>query len=183
MRKTLKAVMGLCVLAGVLFIGGAAPSGAQECGGYLNPCPPPGEDVLEFTYDNPVVSGGKIHIFGSCTIDDVVEFTIGGQFIGSVEPDEDGNFDVTFDVPNLEAGTYEIVGTCGEELEAVGDITLTFPGTTPTTPTNNTVTTGGTTSTPLARTGFDAAPMVTLGAAALVLGGAAVYGSKRRRTA
>ena len=33
----------------------------------------------------------------------------------------------------------------------------------------------------LARTGFSSTPMITLGAAVLVLGAAAVYGSKRRR--
>ena len=183
MRKTLKAVTGLFVLLGIVFFANAAPSGAQECGGYLNPCPEP---TLEFTFPSVVQSGGSIHITGSCNVpDEPVVFTIGDQEIGTITPEDDGSFDVTLDVPNLAAGDYTISGTCGD-LVADGTLTVTTTTTptTPTTPINTVNTTSGTTSgTPLARTGFDAAPMVTLGAAALVLGAAAVYGSKRRRTA
>jgi LPXTG-motif cell wall-anchored protein len=182
MRKTLKAVAGLCVLVGVLFVSGGSPSGAQEgCGGYFNPCPPEGE--LEFTFPSEVLSGGTIRLVGSCNLPgESVEFKIGDTVIGTVEPDADGNFDVSFTVPSsIAAGTYTISGTCGDLL-AEGSIRVVRSGVTPGGG-SNTVNGSGSGSTPLARTGFDAAPMVTLGAAALVLGGAAVYGSKRRRTA
>jgi LPXTG-motif cell wall-anchored protein len=186
MRKNLKAVVGLCVLLGVFFIGSSAPSGAQEddCGGYLNPCP--AECVFDASIPAQVTAGGKVTISGTSTEVDSIEFSIGGQVIGSVTPGDDGSFSATFDVPSLSPGTYTATATasspCGEfsddvEIEVLARA-VNNPGTNNVGGSSN-----GGSNTPLARTGFDAAPMVTLGAAALVLGGAAVYGSKRRRTA
>lgn len=167
MRKTLKAVIGLCV-ALVAVLGMSSAAGAQGLDDYFP------DDELTFEYPAEVSSGGDIAITGNCTLAEDVTFTIGGEEIGSVTPDENGDFSATFDVPTLDAGTYTIQGTCGD-LVAEGDIEVLAAGSTPT----NTPTTSG--SAPLARTGFQPLPVVTLGAAALVLGGAAVYGSKRRR--
>jgi hypothetical protein len=195
MRKTLKAVLGLVVLMGVVFVVGssATPAGAQECGGYLNPCPPP-IDECPFSAEYPaeVTAGGSITITGTSTDVTEIEFLINDIVIGSVTPEADGTFTGTFTVPDLAAGHYDISANvsseCGDYVSVAEDgiDVLAEQVTNPGTNTVNggtgttTTTTGGT---PLARTGFDAAPMVTLGAAALVLGAAAVYGSKRRRTA
>jgi len=185
MRKTLKAVMGLLVLVGVFYVSGSAsPAGAQDCG-YFG-CPPD-ECSFEGTYPSQVTSGGSITLTGTSENIDSIEFAIGGNVLGSVTPDENGDFSGTFTVPSLAAGTYTITATasspCGEfTVEEDIEVLATQVNN----PVNNNVngsTGNGTSTTPLARTGFDAAPMVTLGAAALVLGGAAVYGSKRRRTA
>ena len=196
MRKTLKAVLGLVVLLGVVFVAGssAAPAGAQECGGYLNPCPPPVDECpFSATYPSEVTAGGSITIEGTSTGVTEIEFLINDIVIGSVTPDPDtGDFSGTFTVPDLAAGHYDISANvsseCGDYVSVAEDgiDVLAEQVTNPGTNTVNGGTTGTTTttgSTPLARTGFDAAPMVTLGAAALVLGAAAVYGSKRRRTA
>lgn len=167
MRKTLRAVVGLCV-AVVALVGLSSAAGAQIPG-----YEPQGE--LTFEYPTQVESGGTIAITGNCTEGGTVTFTIGDEEIGSVDTDEAGDFEATFDVPNLSAGEYTIEGTCGD-LVASGDIEILAAGTSPGPGTSSS---GG--STPLARTGFNPLPVVTLGAAALVLGGAAVYGSKRRR--
>lgn len=189
MRKTLKAVMGLLVLLGVFYVATpASPAGAQECvPTYFDPCTPEPECSFEGTYPARVTAGSRITLTGTAVNVDSIEFAIGGSVIGSVTPDADGNFSGTFTVPSLAAGTYSITATaqsdCGE-FTVEEDIEVV--ATQVTNPVNNNVngSAGNTTSdTPLARTGFDAAPMVTLGAAALVLGAAAVYGSKRRRTA
>jgi hypothetical protein len=166
MHKTLRAVVGLCV-AGVAMFSMAGAAGAQIPG--YEP-----EPTLEFEYPTQVESGGDITITGNCTEGGDVVFTIGDEEIGTVETDVNGDFEATFDVPNLTPGTYTIEGVCSG-LVASGDIEVLAAGTDPGDDTNNA---GG----PLARTGFNPLPVVTLGAAALVLGGAAVYGSKRRRT-
>lgn len=165
MRKTLRAVIGLCV-ATVALVGLSNAAGAQIPG--YEP-----EPTLEFEYPTQVEPGGSITITGNCTEGGSVSFTIGGEEIGSVETDVNGDFEGTFTVPNLSPGTYTIEGECSG-LVASGDIELVSDGAGP-----GTSSSGG--STPLARTGFNPLPVVTLGAAALVLGGAAVYGSKRRR--
>lgn len=176
------------MLFAALFVGANA-AGAQECGGggyFDTPCP----DLLEFEYPATVTAGGSIAIEGSISevqVDDraladysSVEFKIADQVIGSADLNDDGTFAGTFTVPNVAAGDYTIVGTAdANDLSADGPIRILNPGSN--TPNNNNTNTANNGSTPLARTGFDATPMITLGAAALVLGAAAVYGSKRRR--
>lgn len=179
MHQVLKAVAGIGAALFVL-VGFAGVAGAQYEG------TPPEADVLVFEFPSQVSSGGEIAITGNCTADDDVEFSIDGESIGSVDPDDSGDFTATFDVPDLDPGSYAIVGTCGEAV-AEGQIEVLAAGSGP----GGDGGTGGTGgadggtdnvgNTPLARTGFDARPVVTLGAAALVLGGAAVYGSRRRR--
>jgi hypothetical protein len=132
------------------------------------------DPTLEFEYPTQVEAGGDITITGNCTEGGDVVFTIGDEEIGTVTTDANGDFEATFDVPDLAPGTYTIEGVCSG-LVANGDIEVLAAGTDPGDGTSNSG------STPLARTGFNPLPVVTLGAAALVLGGAAVYGSKRRR--
>lgn len=187
MHKTLKAAAGLCMIVGALFVSSTA-AGAQECGGggYFDPAC---EVLLEVEYSSTVTSGGTVVLSGTLTTNDPaglpddcdsVVFTIADQEIGSLDIDDDGTFSGTLPVPSIAAGDYTITAaSC--EVVADGPITVVARNGNVNNPGNTNTTNNGTT--PLARTGFDATPMITLGAAALVLGAAAVYGSKRRRLA
>lgn len=181
MRGTLKAVAGLCVLTGTLLFASGGPASAQECGGYFDPCPE--VETLEFEYPSCVVSGRPFSVTGSITppnapsAGDDIAFDIDGQSAGTLDIADDGTISGSLTTPNLALGDYTLTGVTGE-LEASGPIDVCTDGGVGGN-TNNNVTA----NTPLARTGFDATPMITLGAAALVLGAAAVYGSKRRRIA
>ncbi|HEV7719979.1 MAG TPA: Ig-like domain-containing protein [Iamia sp.] len=182
MRGTLKAVAGLCVLAGTLLFASGGPASAQECGGYFGP--PCGEDVLEVEYPSCVVAGDPFSVDGSVTPADAasagedVAFDIDGQSAGTLDIADDGTITGSLTAPNLALGNYTFTAVTGE-LEASGPIEVCTDGGVGGNGNNNV--TGG--NTPLARTGFDATPVVSLGAAALVLGAAAIYGSKRRQAA
>lgn len=208
MRQTMKVVVGMCVGL-VAVLGLASPAGAY---------PPGGGGELSFEFPSQVSSGGEIAITGFCDADDTVDFTLGGESLGSADTDENDEFSATFDVPNLDDGTFSLIGTCGDivvegdveviddddppateteteevvtetETETEVEVTETEDATETETETAIPInvgnggggTGGGSGEGPLARTGFNAVPVVTLGAAALVLGGAAVYGSKRRK--
>lgn len=175
MRQVMKAVAGVGVALLVL-VGFSGAAGAQY---------DPTEDELEFDFPSQVQAGGELNVSGFCTIaGEDVTFTLGDITLGTVTPDENGDFSATFTVPaDLAPGTYTLTGTCGDQLVAEGTVEVLGAGTGVGGGDDGSV--GGSTntgSTPLARTGFDARPVVTLGAAALVLGGAAVYGSRRRRS-
>ncbi len=182
MRQVLKLVAGVGVAVLVL-IGFSGVAGAQY---------EPGDDVLEFDFPSQVQAGGEITVNGNCSIPgEDVTFTLGDVTLGTTTPDENGDFSATFTVPaDLSPGTYTLTGTCGDQLVATGEVeVLGAGGGNSGGGGGNGGTTGGTSggsvntgSTPLARTGFDARPVATLGAAALVLGGAALYGSRRRRS-
>ena len=168
MRQTIKAVVGIGVALVAMF-GFASAASAY---------PPGPEGTLTFEFPSQVSSGGEINITGTCDAGDEVTFAIGDETLGTAAVDENDEFSETFDVPDLDPGTFAITATCGD-LVAEGDIEVLGADEEPPPGggTGGTGTGGG----PLARTGFNALPVVTLGAAALVLGGAAVYGSKRRR--
>lgn len=183
MRPLVKVIVGLGLLGASALVAAAAPAGAQDScggGGYLDPSI---EQLLQFQYPRTVTARGPIHVEGSlaCGLgaSEAVEFRIADRVIGSVALADDGTFAADFTVPDVAAGEYTIVGSASDDLTADGPITVLRSGdpARPGTPT----TTTGTGSTPLARTGVDATPMVTLGAAVLVLGAAAVHGSRRRR--
>jgi LPXTG-motif cell wall-anchored protein len=181
MRRTLKAVAGLCVLMGSLTLASGAV-GAQACGGYFGP--PCGTETLTFEYPRTVQASQSIKITGiietveatAKASDDTVDFVLANQAIGSAPVNADGTFSGTFTVPNVAPAEYDITATSGT-LTTTGPITVIAGSVN----NNNQNNTSG--NNPLARTGFDATPMVTLGAAVLILGAAAVYGSKRRRIA
>jgi LPXTG-motif cell wall-anchored protein len=185
MRRTIKAVAGICVLVGTLFLTSATAANAQECGGYFGP--PCTEETLTFEYPRTVRAGQVIHITGLISEEstqavrasaDTVSFVLANQAIGSTDVNDDGTFADDFTVPNVAAGDYDITATSGT-LTATGPITVIDGSGVNNNNANNNVSNNN----PLARTGFDATPMVTLGAAVLILGAAAVYGSKRRRIA
>ncbi len=195
MRRTLKAVAGICMLFGVLAVSGSA-AGAQACGGYGQP----GCDQLTFDYPTPVNAGAEIPIVGviedtaattdkaTATSDETgtrgttVAFTIGGLAAGELDVEADGSFSGVITVPSsLSAGTTTITGTSGD-ITAEGPIEILGSGVGGNGNNNGGTGTASGGSGALARTGFSSTPMITLGAAVLVLGAAAVYGSKRRRT-
>jgi LPXTG-motif cell wall-anchored protein len=209
MRRTLKALAGICVLAGALFVSGSAVS-AQECGGYGPACPPAEQEIV-FTYPRTVKAGQSMKIDGevrdvqatSRAATDEATITMAGQVLGTAAIAADGTFSGTFTVPNVAVGDYTISAASGDLLTE-GPITVIADdvdcndvnGPFSIDPNNDPNNLDGdndgiacegvnntTSSNPLARTGFDATPMVTLGAAVLILGAAAVYGSKRRRVA
>ncbi|HEV7760182.1 MAG TPA: LPXTG cell wall anchor domain-containing protein [Acidimicrobiales bacterium] len=157
---------------------------AQTCGGYFDPCT---TETLTFEYPRTVRALQVIHITGlideqpaaaSKASDDTVEFVLANQAIGSAPVAADGTFEGDFTVPNVPPAEYDITATSGT-LSTTGPITVIADGVSGGNGNNNVAGNNN----PLARTGFDATPMVTLGAAVLVLGAAAVYGSKRRRIA
>lgn len=187
MRRTIKAVAGICVLVGTLFLTSSAAN-AQGCGGYFGP---PCGETLTFEYPRTVRAGQVINITGvisgtpetqaaSRASDDTVEFVLADRAIGSADVAEDGTFEGDFTVPNVAPAEYDITATSGT-LSATGPITVIADGVSGNGGNNNNNVANN--NNPLARTGFDATPMVTLGAAVLILGAAAVYGSKRRRIA
>lgn len=193
MRQVLKFAAGIAV-ALVAFAGFSGVAGAQDLDGYEPG--PEGCAAFDFDYSAQVQAGGTLEVTNgvsdtpnaevSLALDDVA---LGGTLV----TDADGAFAGSYSIPaDLAPGTYELIATCGgvEYLSEDGAPVEVLAATQ--TPNNNTgnMNTGNngggngtnTGSTPLARTGFEARPLVTLGAAALVLGGAAVYGSRRRRS-
>ena len=129
MRRTLKAVAGLCVLTGTLFFASGGAVSAQECGGYFNPCV---TETLTFEYPRTVRALQVIHITGlideqpaaaAKASDDTVEFVLAGQAIGSTPVNADGTFEGDFTVPNVAPAEYDITATSGT-LSTTGPITV-----------------------------------------------------------
>jgi len=166
-NRLMRVLMGLIMAAGLVFVGSSA-AGAADCG-Y-------GGCVVVFKIaDTVVVAGQTVEVSGSgCEANAPVTITIGDTTVGTTTTDGDGNYTGTITIPDLPPGKYTVNADCGTGVLGI-DITIeasSTPGTTP-----------GTTTTPLARTGSDLGPLAALGAAAVVLGGAAVYGTRRRRQA
>jgi len=200
MRRITKVIVGLgfALLVSFGFTSSVSPAGAQddppvECGGEYQPsCPV----ECSFEYPLTVQIGEVITITGNTT-NGPITFSIGGVELGTADDiDDNGDFSVTLTIgPDVPLGDQTIVGDCGGDDPAVGPIEVLAaddpggpggggnpPGGGGTGGTGGTGGAGGGTGGgALARTGVDARPIVTLGAAALVLGGAALYGSKRRR--
>lgn len=188
MRRTVKALAGICVLAGAMFIT-AGVAGAQldptpeECDNYLVACD--GQEIT-FTHPASVHAGDVMDIEGQVTniedkaaiADETATITMADEELGTAAIATDGTFAGEFTVPSaLEPGDYTISASSGgistdSTITVVSDDTEVDDDDTSSDDDDDDA---------LARTGFDAAPMVTLGAAVLVLGAAALYGSKRRR--
>ena len=169
MRRSnvVRACVAVLMAAGFLFVGANAAS-AAGCG---YSCPTTGGTVTFTIDDTTVVAGQTVGVSGTgCAAGADVTFTIGGTEVGSTTADSDGNYSGSVTIPNLDPGEYTINATCGS---AVLGITITVG--------SGAGGTGSTTGGGLARTGSDLGPLAGLGAAAVVLGGAAVYGTRRRR--
>lgn len=188
MRQVMKLVAGTAAALIALF-GFAGAAGAQD--GYG---PPEGCAEFDFDYSARVEAGSELVITnGVGSPGDELTMALGETALGgTLVVDDDGTFAGSLAVPaSLAPGTYELSVTCGGVLYEAEDgapvEVLANSGTNNGGNNGNSSDpfNGGSTnnsgSNPLARTGFDARPVATLGAAALVLGGAALYGSRRRR--
>ena len=162
-----RSLVAIVMVAGLAFTGGSAAS--AQC--YFN-CGTAG-DVTFSIEDSSVVAGQTVGVSGTgCGANEVVEFSIGDSVIGSASADGDGNYSSTVTIPGLSNGSYTVNASCGTEVLGL-EITVAGAG--------GAVNPGGVGGSGLARTGSDLGPLAGLGAAALVLGAAAVYGTRRRR--
>ncbi|MCU1499558.1 MAG: hypothetical protein JWM47_3511 [Acidimicrobiales bacterium] len=133
-------------------------------------------------YDPLVVVPGEIGDGGMVTVtgqgcvpfDEIVIALIPpGITVATGTADADGNFTITFTVPEgTDPGTYTVQATCGEVVQSE---TITVTGTPVTVPPGN----GGGN---LPRTGSDLDGMGLLGAGLLAVGGLVLLGTRRRRS-
>jgi LPXTG-motif cell wall-anchored protein len=176
-RKSLRGFAAVLLAAGFVLVAGSAafaqyPTTPTTTGG----CVP------TITGPNESVTGGQsVPVSGTCCAPgQSVSFILnpGGMTIGQTTADSSGNYTGTVTIPeNLGEGQYTIAADCGGQTstEVLG-LSVGAGGTGTTTGS-----TTGSTGTALPRTGSNLAPLVGLGGAAIVLGAAAVYGTRRRR--
>lgn len=176
-RSKVKAAVlaGAFVALGMTFIGGS-PASAQDCG--YGGCPTTTGDVTSTTaVDIPtitVVRGETVDVSGEgCAPGaEVVVTWDDGTVLGTFTADENGDFTTTITIPsNATLGVHLVTATCGdvEQFINVNVLAETVDnvddGTLPRTGSSNT------------------GPLVGIGAAAVVLGGAFLYGARRPRQA
>jgi LPXTG-motif cell wall-anchored protein len=162
-----KSLMLITAIAAMLALSGGAAS-AQD-GGYNGSTTVPGDEIETVT----VVRGEQLDVGGSdCAPgSEVVVTWDDGTVMTTTTADGAGDFATTVTVPKETAlGMHMITATCGD-LEQFLNVNVLAE-------TLNNVDEGT-----LARTGSNTAPLVGIGAAALVLGGAFLYGARRPRTA
>ncbi len=168
--KTTKLVLGLAVTALLLLFTGSAAHAQYEPGPSTTT---PTTDIPEVT----VVRGETVDVSGTdCAPGaDVVVTMDDGTDLGTFTADENGSFVTTITIPSSTSlGSHLITATCGDvqqflRVNVLGESV------------DSGVAGGGSA---LARTGSsNTAPLVGIGAGALVLGAAFVYGSRRPRSA
>ena len=122
--------------------------------------------------DSTVVAGQSVVASGTgCGAGDTVTFSIDGTTLGTTTASSTGTYSSTVTIPDLPDGTYTLNATCGSDVLGLS-ITVGNGGGSLGASTGS----GG-----LARTGSNLMAPVGVGTIAVVLGGAAVYGSRRRR--
>lgn len=166
MKRT-KLVLGLAVAAMLLFFSGTAAHAQYEPGTTTTTS---GGDIPEVT----VVRGETVDVSGTdCAPGaDVVVTMDDGTTLGTFTADDNGSFVATITVPaSTSIGSHLVTATCGDVQQFLRVNVL-----------GESVNAGG--SGALPRTGSsNTAPLVGIGAGALVLGAAFVYGSRRPRSA
>lgn len=152
--------------------GGSSTTGGGGGGSTTTPAP---DDIPTI----PVVRGQSVDISGDgCAPGSEVVVTFDdGTVLGTFTADENGNFVTTITIPSDSTlGLHLVTATCGDVDQFVNVNVLAEAG-------NNGNNNGGVNNGALPRTGSsNTGPLVGIGAAALVLGAAFVYGSRRPRT-
>lgn len=178
----IRKMLVVVALIGAMFALGSTAANAQDCG--YGGCPTtttattePGDTTTTTASDIPtvtVVRGETITVDGqSCAPGAEVTVTWDdGTVLGTFTADENGDFTTTITVPaNATLGVHLVTATCGEVEQFINVNVLAE--------TVDNVDEGT-----LARTGSSSTmPLVAIGAAALVLGGAFLYGARRPRNA
>ena len=176
-RKTLV----LMAVLGALLAFGAGAANAQDCG--YGGCTTtttstPGGGSTTTTKPSDIdtvtaVRGETITVKGqACAPGATVVITWDdGTVLATLTADENGEFVADITVPkNATLGVHLVTATCGDVEQFINVNVLAE--------TVNNVDNGT-----LPRTGSDTMPLVAIGAAALVLGGAFLYGARRPRNA
>ena len=172
----------LVAMIGALLALGSTAANAQDCG--YGGCPtdtttttaPGGSTTTTLPSDIPTVTavrGETITVDGqACAPGAEVTVTWDdGTPLGTFVADENGDFTTTITIPaNATLGVHLVTATCGDVEQFINVNVLAE--------TVDNVDEGT-----LARTGSDTMPLVAIGAAALVLGGAFLYGARRPRNA
>ena len=171
----------VALLAGALLalFGASSIANAQDCGyGGCVTTTTGGGPVTTTTPDIPtvtVVRGQTVDVTGhGCEPGATVSVTYDdGTDLGSFTADDNGDFVTTITIPaGSTTGEHLVTATCGDLQQFLKVNVL-----------GEDVTAPGVGSGTLPRTGSsNTAPLVGIGAAALVLGAAFVYGSRRPRT-
>jgi hypothetical protein len=150
----------------VLWCGGGATAFASS-GGYA----PPGLAI-----DDPSPAPDQtVTLSGTgCEPGSTVSFSLepGAILLGTTTADANGRYHHTSTFPQVGPGTYEITATCGP-LRTTTQVTVSSPA-----PDRPSVT-----RPPLAVTGAQVLGLVSIGAALLAVGGAALAGGRRWRRA
>ncbi|MGN6694908.1 MAG: Ig-like domain-containing protein [Aquihabitans sp.] len=173
--KMKAAVLAGAIIALGLTFAGTSPAGAQDCG--YGDCPPPSSTTTTSTPDIPtvtVVRGETIDVRGEgCAPGaEVVVTWDDGTVLGTFTADENGDFVTSITIPsNATLGVHLVTATCGDVEQFLNVNVLAE--------TVNNVDNGT-----LPRTGSsNTGPLVGIGVAAVVLGGAFLYGARRPRQA
>lgn len=166
--KTTKLVLGFAVAALLLVFTGSAAHAQYEPG----PSTTTPTDIPEVT----VVRGETVDVSGTdCAPGAEVVVTMDdGTNLGTFTADDNGSFVATITIPaSTSIGSHLITATCGDVQQFLRANVL-----------GESVDSGATGGGALPRTGSsNTAPLVGIGAGALVLGAAFVYGSRRPRSA
>ena len=172
----------LAVLLGALFaFGGSAVAGAADCGygqncGTTTTTKPTGSTTTTTPVipTITVVRGETVDVSGEgCAPGAEVTVTFDdGTVLGTFTADANGDFTTTITIPkDATLGVHLVTATCGDVEQFINVNVLAESV--------NTVDDGT-----LARTGSsNTGPLVGIGAAAIVLGGAFLYGARRPRQA
>ena len=169
MKRT-KLVLGMTVAAMFLVFSGTAAHAQYDT---TTSTSTPGGDIPEVT----VVRGESVDVAGTdCAPGSDVTITLDdGTVLGTAVADSAGSFVESITIPvSTSLGSHLITATCGEHQQYLRVNVL-----------GESIDNGGSTNgSALPRTGSsNTAPLVGIGAGALVLGAAFVYGSRRPRTA
>jgi len=165
-RSTVRALSILVGAAALSLLMASAAS--AQIPGY----PGGGPSVTFKIDDSTVVAGQTVGVSGTgCGAGDTVTFTIDGSTVGATTASSTGTYSSTVTIPGLPDGTYTVNATCGGDVLGLSIILGNGGGSL-----GASTGTGG-----LARTGSNLMAPIGAGTIAVALGGAAVYGSRRRR--